>query len=253
MGFKDLPDKDIIKKALKITNPIMRAIILFMSSSGCVRAETLSLTIGSFIEATRSYHQSDNILEALGILNGMEDVVPIFYLKRIKTNKYYYTFCSPEALSEIINYITSRTTKLKLEFPLFDISEQQFIINFRKINEKLGLGKLENGRGRFTSHMLRKYHASQLYNERVSKELVDALQGRGKDQVHSSYFWENPNKLREVYIEHLNCLTINLDVNNLNIKSPEYVKLETENTTLKTELNKMEDIMERLTKLEQQN
>ena len=98
--------------------------------------------------------------------------------------------------------------------------------------------------------MLRKFHSTPLYNERVPKELVDALQGRGKDQVHSSYFWENPEKLKEVYIENLNCLTINLDVNNLDIKSQEFLKLENENNSLRDELSKMDEIMERLESLE---
>jgi len=33
ISFKDLPDKNIIKKALKISIPLMKSIILFMSSS----------------------------------------------------------------------------------------------------------------------------------------------------------------------------------------------------------------------------
>ena len=241
MGFKDLPDKDIIKKALKISKPIMRAIILFMSSSGCARAETLSLTIQHFIDATKEYHNQDDIYKAINLLNSREDVIPTFYLKRPKTNKFFYTFCSPEATTEIINYLASRTTKLTPKSELFDVSEQQFILNFKTINNKLGLGKLENGRGKFTSHMLRKFHSTQLWNEQVPKELVDALQGRGKDQVHSSYFWENPEKLKEVYVEHLDCLTIYLDVNNLDFKSPEFIELETENRELKENYKLMWD------------
>lgn len=247
MGFKDLPDKEIIKKALKISKPIMRAIILYMSSAGCARAETLSLTIQHFIDATKEYHNNDDIYQVINALKGRDDVIPMWYLKRPKTNKYFYTFCSPEATTEIINYLASRTTKLKPESPLFDISEQMFILNFKTINDKLGLGKLENGRGKFTSHMLRKFHSTQLWNEGVPKELVDALQGRGKDQVHSSYFWENPEKLRDTYIEHLNCLTINLDVNQLDLKSQEYISLETE---LKEKDTALEDMNNRLSKVE---
>ena len=250
MGFNDLPDKEIIKKALKISNPLMRAIILFMSSSGCARAETRSLTIQDFINSTRDYHNTNDIYEVINTLKKRDDIIPTFYLKRPKTNKYFYTFCSPEATNEIINYLTSRTHKLKNEDKLFDISQQMFILHFKTINNKLGLGKLENGRGRFTSHMLRKFHSTQLYNERVSKELVDALQGRGKDQVHSSYFWENPEKLKEVYVENLNCLTIYLDVNNLDIKSPEFLKLENENRVYKEKEEQINSILERLEKLE---
>ena len=253
MGFKDLPDKHIIKKALKVANPVMRAIILFMSSSGSARAETRNLTIQDFIDATNnkyiSYHQSDNIYEVINQLKNRDDITPIFHMKRQKTNKYYYTFCSPEASSEIINYLSSRTVKLTPETPLFDVSQQMFSIYFREINNKLGLGKLDNRRAKFTSHMLRKFHSTSLWNEKVSVEIVDTLQGRGKDQTHSSYFWENPLKLRELYIDHMDCLTINLDVNSLSIKSPEFVKLETENVELRKlndETNKRMDDLEKL-------
>lgn len=253
MGFKDLPDKDIIKKALKVANPVMRAIILFMSSSGSARAETRNLTIQDFIDATNnkyiSYHQSDNIYEVINQLKNRDDIIPVFHMKRQKTNKYYYTFCSPEASSEIINYLSSRTVKLTPETPLFDVSQQMFSIYFREINNKLGLGKLDNRRAKFTSHMLRKFHSTSLWNEKVSVEIVDTLQGRGKDQTHSSYFWENPLKLRELYIDHMDCLTINLDVNSLSIKSPEFVKLESENVELRKlndETNKRMDDLEKL-------
>lgn len=61
---------------------------------------------------------------------------------------------------------------------------------------------------------------------------------------------ENPKHLKEKYIQHLDCITINMDVNNLDIKSPEFVKLESENPILKSELD---DIMERLSKLKGEN
>ena len=34
-----------------------------------------------------------------------KDVVAGFYLKRIKTGKFYYPFCSPEASFYIVNYL----------------------------------------------------------------------------------------------------------------------------------------------------
>ena len=39
----------------------MKAIILFISSSGCARQETLNITIQDFIEATHEYHNSNDI------------------------------------------------------------------------------------------------------------------------------------------------------------------------------------------------
>lgn len=41
----------------------MKAIILFMSSSGCARRETLNLTVMDYMNATKEYHNTDNIME----------------------------------------------------------------------------------------------------------------------------------------------------------------------------------------------
>lgn len=58
--------------------------------------------------------------------------------------------------------------------------------------------------------MLRKFHASSLYNHKngLSLEEIDALQGRGKNNTHSSYFMENPKSLKEKYINSLNSILI---------------------------------------------
>lgn len=256
ISFKDLPDKDIIKKALKIPKPLMRAIILFMSSSGCARKETLNLTIQDFIDATRAYHHSNDIYDVLKELSRQDNIVPSFYLKRQKTNKKYVTFCSPEAVTEIINYLLSVDYDLSPETPLFKVDKRHFYIHFHNINEQLNLGTVGHY-DRFRSHMLRKFHASQLYNDGMSLEDVDSIQGRGKDSTHSSYFLDDPKRLREKYIEHMNAITINLDVNNLDIKSPEFMKLESENQEKTEKIENYEklisDIDERLRNIEQRN
>ena len=220
-----------------------------MSSSGCAKRETLNLTVQDFIDATSDYHYSDNIYQVLDQLKDREDIIPTFRLKRQKTNKYYYTFCSPEAVQALIFYMLTWEEEIKPEDKLFPIHEDYVTILFIELNNTLQLGK-RGTYNRLRSHMLRKFHASQLYNDGMSLDEVDALQGRRKDTTHTAYFMENPLKLKEKYIEHLNCITINLDVNHLDIKSPEFVQLETENISLKEELSKVDDIMERLSKLE---
>lgn len=253
ISFKDLPNKDIIREAINISNPLMKAIILFISSSGCARAETLSLTVNDFIQATSEYHDNTNIYEVLNQIKDRDDIIPMFKLKRIKTNKYYFTFCSPEASSSICNYLLSLNKKIRLDDPLFQISGQQFILAFKNINEKLNLGKVGKN-NRFRSHMLRKYHSSMLFDDGLSEEIIDSLQGRGKDSTHRSYFMDNPLRLRERYIEHMNAVVINLDVNNLDIKSPEYVKLEMEvdekTETIKKYEDELSDIRSRQDELE---
>lgn len=207
--FEDLPTKEIIKDAINITNPIMQAIILFISSSGCARQETLNITIQDFIDATREYHDSDDIYEIITILIKRDDVVPTFKLKRQKTNKFYYTFCSPEAVTYILDYLIISKRKLKNEDKLFKTNLDYLNSYFNEINESLNLGKVRKY-NRFISHMLRKFHASILYNHEngLSLEEIDALQGRGKNNTHSSYFMENPKNLKEKYINSLESILI---------------------------------------------
>lgn len=207
--FEDLPTKEIIKDAINITNPIMQAIILFISSSGCARQETLNITIQDFIDATREYHDSDDIYEIITILIKRDDIVPTFKLKRQKTNKFYYTFCSPEAVTYILNYLIISKRKLKNEDKLFKTNLDYLNNYFNEINESLNLGKVRKY-NRFRSHMLRKFHASILYNHEngLSLEEIDALQGRGKNNTHASYFMENPKNLKEKYINSLKSILI---------------------------------------------
>ena len=206
--FEDLLTKEIIRNAVEIANPVMRALILFMSSSGCARRETLNLTIQDFIDASYEYHRKKDILEALNILNELDNVVPTFRIRRQKTNKFYFTFCSPEASNEVANYLLNNR-ELVSNDRLFKINLDYLNNNFVKINNELGIGKVGTY-NRFRSHMLRKFHASSLYNAEngLSLEEIDALQGRKKDSTHSSYFMENPKNLKKKYMNSLDSIKI---------------------------------------------
>lgn len=207
--FEDLPTKEIIKNAVEIANPLMKAIILFISSSGCARRETMNLTIGDFIIATYEYHETNNINNALFILNKLKFIIPIFRIKRQKTNKFYFSFCSDEASSYIVDYLIKLNSDLHHTDKLFNLNLYYWNKYFNNINDELNLGKVGEY-NRFRSHMLRKFHASALYNfnNNLSLYEIDALQGRGKNSTHSSYFMENPKKLREKYISSLDALKI---------------------------------------------
>ena len=84
ISFNDLPDIDIITEALKISTPVMRTAIIFMTSSGCAKRETLNLTIQDFLEATKEYHNTMDINKALNILCEKDDVIPTWRLKKQK-------------------------------------------------------------------------------------------------------------------------------------------------------------------------
>ena len=53
---KDLPTKEIISDAVEIAEPLMKALILFLVSTGMSKVDALNLTINDFIIATAKYH-----------------------------------------------------------------------------------------------------------------------------------------------------------------------------------------------------
>ena len=194
-SYFDLPTRGDIRNVCSISSNAFRALVLFISSSGCAKAETLSLTVGDFVKASDDYHDGGSIDDVLNCLIGRRDVVPAFYLKRIKTNKFYYAFCSPEASHHIVKYLISRKG-LSLDDRLFDFTDSSLIYSFKKVNDKLDMGFV--GRYRFfRSHALRKFHAS---NIDLSADIVDELQGRGKTRVREAYMKTNPRRLKEIYI-----------------------------------------------------
>ena len=202
-NYLDLPTREHIHEALLISSIDLKAVILFMSSSGTAKAETLSLTVEHFIQATQEYHHGGSIEFILETLDKKNNVVPTFYLKRIKTDKYYYTFCSPEASSAIVKYLKTREN-LQLEDKLFDFTSSQLFSKFQDINDTMKWGF--KGKYRFfRSHSLRKFHAS---NIGLSSEYIDALQGRAKSEVHETYIKINPQKLKIIYKSVMNNVVI---------------------------------------------
>lgn len=193
-NYLDLPTKEDIAQAIEISKIDLKAVILFMSSSGTAKAETLSLTVEQFISGTQEYHNGGSIEMILDTLDKRKNIVPTFYLKRIKTDKYYYTFCSPEASRYIVKYLKTRQN-LKLEDKLFDFTPSLLLTRFQEINDYFNWGF--KGKYRFfRSHTLRKFHAS---NIGLSAEYVDSLQGRSKNEVHETYIKTNPKRLKEIY------------------------------------------------------
>ena len=207
---EDLLTHDELKEALELSNPCMKAYLTFAVSSGCARAEAISLTIKDYLLANDFSNLEDNLDDLkirylIGLID--EDFIPLFKLKRIKTNKHYFTFCSPQANHYIKEFLLNSERELNLDSSLFGLNKYYVHKYCAEINEKLNLGYARKYT-RFRAHMFRKYNASTLYNNGMHMEDVDSLQGRSKDSVHKSYFMENPQKLKDKYCEYVECLII---------------------------------------------
>lgn len=243
--FKDLPDKEVIRQAINIATPQMKPIIYFMASSGCARRETLNLTIQDYIDALSEYTTKTDIIDIINELGPNCNVIPTFNILRQKTGKYYTTYCSPEAVNAINTYLLSRKDPLTGDKELFKIEDNYLVVKFIHLNNELGLGKVGN-LNRFRSHMLRKFHASALYNDGMSLDSVNDLQGKAKNKTDQAYFMTNPEDLKNEYIKHVHAVTINQDVEKLSIKSPEFMQMEKENENYKKQLDKLTNDVDRI-------
>ena len=242
---EQLLDRDILRECIRISSPVVKSLILFMSSSGMSRIDVLNLTIQDYLEATKDYHShQESVKYAIREMRDYpEPIIPEFHLTRQKTGQQYVTFCSHEAVKSINAYLLTRTETLTRNLPLFKIHERYFNTIFERLNEHFQLGKVGNW-NRIRSHMLRKYHASQLAEAGVSTDHINLLQGRKIPGIaHETYIRIKPETLREEYIEALPYIVIS---------DEDRVKTELEKVTdRKDELEqKYDNMMSRIEALE---
>ena len=206
-NYNDLPTHEMLRNACEQSPVDLKAIILFMSSSGSAKAETLSITVGMFLEGCADYLEEipteQNIPETIKALSDKHDIVPLIYLRRIKTDKWYYTCCSPEASYIIIESLKIRKN-LQWNDKLFDYTSSLILTKFQEINDNNNWGYVGAYR-RFRSHALRKFMAS---NIGLPRDQVDSLQGRSKDMIQEAYFKQDPQSLKKIYMDNMNRIMI---------------------------------------------
>jgi len=246
LNYNDLPDRELLAECLQIGSPLVRALILFMSSSGISRVDVMNLTIGDYLEATKEYHQhQESVKYAIKDMLD-EDIIPTFHLSRQKTGQPYFTYCSHEACKSLNSYLLTRTEILRKDSRLFKVNPRYFNMIFERLNGYFGLGKVGNY-NRLIPHSLRKYHASQLAEAGMSTEHINILQGRKVQGVaHQSYIRLNPETLRDEYIEALPYIVIE-DVNKFKTENQQ---LKEENTKYRKQQDKLDDLMRRMEILE---
>lgn len=259
---KDLPTKQIIHDAVEIAEPLMKALILFLVSTGMSKVDALNLTINDFIIATAKYHNGNSDLsETLSEIKNYDgDVIPVWNSRRQKTGKFFITFCTPEATMAIISYLELRQERLKNSYyhknkssleltdKLFKIASDYVTTKFIELNTALGLGTVGNnaadnvkGYNRLRCHMLRKFHASNLKKFGMDTYSINIMQGKSNGSVDDVYFFEDEEMLLKEYISAIEGVLILTDVREINVYSDEYLLLQKENIELKERFDKMQD------------
>lgn len=230
LTYEDIPNKKHIKEALNSTsNKLHKAMILFQYSSCSAMAETLSITCQMFVDATREYHDEENIVDVIKEIENKKDIVPFFLLSRQKKKHEkkggykYYTCCTPESTEYIIGYLKTREN-LRNEDKLFDIGVQGVESFYRRLNDKIGWGYVGEARF-FRSHSMRYAGNTAIENEADG----DLFSGRKRNRIHEIYFKKNPKKIKELYIQYIPDLSIRkTKVNQIDDESTKKIKKELE-------------------------
>ena len=245
IDYEDLPNREILKKCIELKNPLLKALTLFMSSTGIARTDTYNLSIQNYLDSTFEFHKSNDIYTAIQIMmDSKVDIIPTFKLKRKKTGETYRTFASPEAVKAVNLYLLSREN-LTNDDPLFKINFTYFNTIFKETNDLLKLGTV-NGRSRFSPQMLRSYHATQLAEAGMNDNLIDLLQGRKPQSIaRKSYIRVKREKLKEEYIRCLPFLVvqeIEQIKTELDVVKEEKDKLHDENIELKKQNERIDNL-----------
>lgn len=213
ISFEDLLTKEEIINGLKYLSKSIKSRILDMVTGGFAIEETQQKTVGMFLKGNYTDHYSDDIQDALEILSKKDNVVTCFNLKRKKTGVSYYGFCNPETTQLIVEDLLQRNIKSEGE-SLFRHYKTYVNTITKEVNDKLNLGTA-GGYSRFSPHMFRRYNATFLNqgqsleeNINLSKNEIDALQGRAEGATREAYFKSNPIFLKLAYVKAMNNVSL---------------------------------------------
>lgn len=270
--YEDIPSKSELIDAYYECSNEAQDVLLFASSTGISKVDFLKLTIDEFIEACRKYFElteqtfpkRDTLIEQLYALKSVENIIPLFEGCRQKTGSRYTTFASPEFVEHKLQHLIGRDASIKTIYnraddeekedlpdqlygadKLFDISESHLSYIFRRINDKLHLGKVGTSR-KLRCHQLRAYQATTLLNvnvdDRFTESEIDSIQGRVNDKTHRAYLVESVSKL---YCKYRACLDELMLFKKINLISEEEVEeIRKENNFYKKEIIENEKKLE---------
>ncbi|WP_440947894.1 tyrosine-type recombinase/integrase [Methanosarcina sp. T3] len=248
---REIPTKEDLQAALKVCDPLEKALVLTGVSSGLSSVEIQNLTINDF---KKGYDP--------------ETEITTLKLRRVKTGVEFTTFLSPEASKAILEYLDFRNRDVKAATPkraqqiekqkvvsdsgyLFilrqveskyldthdeeirKLSENAVQKMYRAISDKARKNTSEGAYNTIRSHNMRKYFNSALLNAGCDSFMVEYWMGHELDDTRAAYFRASPEKLRDIYKKYIPYLTVQkeLDIS----ESPEYQQIKNENMILQAE------------------
>lgn len=264
-----LPSLEMIQEALEYCSPKWRAIITLMTSSGMGAAEVQSMTYKMWLDAISCKHllpdarkkqgnyvnldnltdsQKLNVIKIDEIIKETGQIVPVYEMKRKKTNFSYKTFGTPESVHEISTYLRHREIQglsiENFEDPLFITKNKKGV---RKLNSSDFTNQFRRLRGKFQknngykkhgnqyvwrSHSMRRYAGSMfLHHASLDFFKSEWLLGHKRTGQDRTYYNTHIDELRKDYMTGLPKLSIHWNEEVL-ATAHEYMNLKQSHNTL---------------------
>ena len=203
--FRDLPTIDDIRIAIENTRSLRRkAMFIFQACNGTSRSDiSNNFTFKQFKEGIQDYFPDvETPQDIINALDGKCEelmIMPVFRMKRTKTNYRYHTIITPEATQFCINYLKVHGMDLTDDDQFFTMKDHAVTSAYKAINNKMGWGK-RGSYDFFSSHRVRKFNASSISDT----DFAHYIQGRKpSNKMNEIYFKKGPEKIREIYEEYL--------------------------------------------------
>lgn len=264
-GINDIPTIEDIKLALSVSSLKFQAIILLMISSGMGRAEILNLNYNDFLNSISEYSNLPieifiDIDEVKSIIDKNKHIIGNWYVQRMKTKKWYYTFSTWESLNKISEYLKTHPPR-HLETKIFrskykdhkgihekPLTEDGFITYFYRLNKKCNFG-IVGRQSKFRSHSLRKFFVNAMLRSGASKLAIDWMIGHEiSDRSAAPYFKSDPKYIKDEYMKGINQITTER-VEIRRVETDEYKELIREMDKKDEKISAMEKRMELVEKL----
>jgi integrase len=256
--------------------PPERAIVLVGLSAGLAEADIMNLKVKDF---TAAYDVTTGIAT--------------MKLTRVKTGIKYCTFLTPEASQSVLDYLEFRNRPIPHGIPKQRVDQLKkqhvesgngylFILRsipdgyletrdeelrkfkvraFTKLYEHLAekCGKKNpEGCNIVRPHNMRKYFISTLRNTGFELAVINHMAGHKEKAVDRAYYWADAEKLKEQYKKFVPYITIQKELNVS--ESSDYLKIKQENQILQAETtrhvverSKLQELRQKLDRMEREN
>lgn len=241
----DIPTRDDIAYALQFCSIKLRAIIMLMASSGMAHVDVRHLTIEDLYRSLNlEFKLPVDIPMLESFIKENKDYCPIFRKKRIKTDAPFTTFCTPETLKAIVDYIRNRSKPYESkDDTLFGYENQQggnSLENMiRRVNDKANFGWQGTSRF-FTAHKMRKFFTTTLYANRIPELTIRWYLGHKVDKTTDAYFKTNIKTHLKEYERLIPDLTFTKKIEILETDARTLQKMAEEITDLKARMEEQD-------------